>query len=419
MIREACIISSGTWGGHKALLKNRDRNYNPALKIIHRILNGVEVLYVYDEETGWAEGINEHAIGIVNAALMVGRDEAEKKIVKSVGKKSQDGERIIEALGKKTLRAVVESLKSFKGGIKGHTFISNTKRSISLEMTSKHEAVVKELADRIHVRTNHGFDYEDAGYTEGERYVSSIARREKAKDVLDGVAAVDDVAPALWRARKENRKHPNNMVRDHKMWTSSQMVLDLDDLELRLYLIPGKVTFLGYENQLPKDYTPAISYRVFEYVDGKEPGEDIKVVKPRTVKASSMVYSPNQQTILLTGAGDTIDTLTRRINLGIARMLSYGVKTVIKPRGAVRAFNFAWSNAQGRWHVMALRDFPYQQDANEFTLFLGKDALSPLGKPWSLVEMQYIAKHIDRHPLDSRESLVRRVADQIERMRDS
>lgn len=418
MIKEACIVASGAWGGHRALLKNRDRNYNPSLKIVHRILNGVEVLYVYDEETGWAEGLNEHGVGIVNAALMVGRDEAEKKLVKSVGKKSKDGERIIEALGKKTLRAVLESLKSFKGGIKGHTLVSNPRRSVSLEMTSKHEAVVKELVqDRIHVRTNHGFDYEDAGYTEGDRYVSSIARREKAKDVLDDVSVVDDIAPALWRSRKEDRKHPNNMVRDHKMWTSSQMVLDLDDLELRLYLIPDKVTFLGYENQLPQDYSPVLTYRVFQYVEGKDAGEDLENVKPKTIKTKSkkaseatMTFNPQQNAMRLMAPGDTIETLVLRMNKGIQRMNEYGAKVVTKPAGAAKAFNFAWSNAQGAWHVMALRDFPYHQDANEFTLFIGREALSPLGKPWSLTEMQYVAKRLNRHPLDSRESMVRRVA---------
>ncbi len=408
MIKEACIVASGSWGGHRALLKNRDRNYNPTLKLVHELRNGVEVLYVFDEETGWAEGLNEHAIGIVNAALMVGHDEAEKKIVKTVGKKSKDGARIIEALGKRTLRSALESLKSYKGGIKGHTLLSNSTRSISLEMTSKHEAVTKDLwQDRVHVRTNHGFDYEDAGYTDGEKYISSIARREKAKDVLDDVKAVDDIAPSLWRARKEDRKHPNNMVRDHNMWTSSQMVLDLDDLELRLYLVPGKVVFLGYENRLPPDHNPILGYRVFKYVDKKEAPEDLRVVKVKKLeskpvkKASTgtMTYIPQQQAFRLVAGGDTVETLTEKLGKALTGRMSYGVKTVMKAPGTVKAFNFSWSNGQARWHVMPLRDFPYEQDGSEFTLLIGKDALSPLGRPWSLIEMQYVAKHLRAHPL--------------------
>ena len=71
MDRQACIIAAGEWGGHRALLKNRDRNYTPQLTLVHEIRAGVEVAYVRDEVTGWCEGLNARGLGVVNAALAV------------------------------------------------------------------------------------------------------------------------------------------------------------------------------------------------------------------------------------------------------------------------------------------------------------------------------------------------------------
>ena len=73
--KTTCIISVGEWGGKKCLFKNRDRNYTPEVRIYHKLIDGVEVLYMKDEVTGWCEGLNEYGIGIVNAALSVKADE--------------------------------------------------------------------------------------------------------------------------------------------------------------------------------------------------------------------------------------------------------------------------------------------------------------------------------------------------------
>ena len=44
MRREACIVAVGEFGGSRCLLKNRDRNYTPELRLHHEVRNGVEVL---------------------------------------------------------------------------------------------------------------------------------------------------------------------------------------------------------------------------------------------------------------------------------------------------------------------------------------------------------------------------------------
>ena len=282
--RTACIIAAGVWEDKRCLLKNRDRNYSPKVKLVRDLINDIEVLYMEDEVTGWCEGLNELGLGVVNSALAVGHDEAEKKLVKTVGKKSKDGERILAALGCKTLEKALAKARTFKGGIKGHTFVATPDEVVTLEQTSKHDCKVTHLdADDLHVRTNHGIEYEDAGYTKGADLVSSVARRDQALKVLRETDDPADIAPTLMESRKKNRKDPNNMVRDtKKMSTTSQMVLDLTSLELLLYVIRGKNEYQGLEDRLPKGRKPKIKVQVFEYVDN---GDSVVELDPETGKA--------------------------------------------------------------------------------------------------------------------------------------
>lgn len=275
-VKEACIIAAGEWERSRCLFKNRDRNYTPELRVYHEILGGVEVLYIKDEVTGWLEGLNEHGIGIVNSALQVARDEAEKRLVKEVGKKSKDGARILHALKQKSLEDAVEVAQSYQGGIKGHTFISSPDKTVSLEQTRKHECRVKTVrGTSIHVRTNHGFHYDDAGYSEGtENYISSVSRRDQAQKVLRQVGKIEEIAPSVYAKRKHALDDPTNMVRDtDNMRTTSQIVMDLTHLRILLYLLPGKVKYLGSSVDLPKGYKPKLSLEVYEYTDLDGNGE--------------------------------------------------------------------------------------------------------------------------------------------------
>jgi hypothetical protein len=280
--KQACIIAVGEWGGKKCLLKNRDRNYVPKVKIIHEVRDGVEVLYMTDVITGWCEGLNEHGIGVVNSALQVARDEAEKNVIKSKGKKSKDGPRVLKVLECTSIEQALEAGKTFEGGLKGHTIIADQTRTYALEGTSKHEYHARKLPEgKITVRTNHGIHYDDSGYTEGPNYESSVVRRDKAKKTLRDLDSPDEVATALMAGRMDDRAHPNNMVRyTDNMSTTSQMVLNLTDKELVLYVIPKRVEFEGYENKLPKGRKPKLKVRVVEYVDVDGDGDfDVKAVK--------------------------------------------------------------------------------------------------------------------------------------------
>jgi hypothetical protein len=257
-----CIIVSKKFGNDMVLAKNRDRAYNPELEIVHTLINGVEVVYLHDITTDWSEGMNEYGIGIVNSSLLVGYDEKEKSIVSKTGKKSQDGARIRHSLGHKTIKEVIPEIVKYDSGIKGHTFVSDGKHIVSVEMTSKHTASIKKQdTNKLLVRTNHGLVHPDAGYTEGEDYKSSVIRRATAKAFLKKLnKAGDEDVLKIMRTNKFEQTNPNNMARDtDKMKTTSQMLLNLTKKIFILNYFGDRVDgYKGIKSDLPSDYKPKI-----------------------------------------------------------------------------------------------------------------------------------------------------------------
>lgn len=292
MPREACIVAAGRFGDSFCLFKNRDRNYLPKIKVVHEVRDGVEVAYMKDDKTGWIEGMNEHGVGIVNAALMVSRDESERDEVERTGKKLLDGDRILRALLERTVAAAAKNIRSYKDGLKGHSIVSDGKKTIYVEMPDSNDVEYDEVpTKKVFVRTNHGIEFPDAGYVEGPREESSKSRQEEAERVLSKVKSADDVAPAILRARTD-RWEPTEMVRDsksdRKMRTTTQMVLDLTKKKLTLYLLPERVKYLGLDDRLPKDFEPKITIEVVEYEDLKEEtdAETEPVAKRKTASES-------------------------------------------------------------------------------------------------------------------------------------
>ena len=259
MINE-CIIVSKEVGDKFILAKNRDRAYKPKLEIVHTLIDGVEVAYIHDMITDWSEGLNEFGIGIVNSALLVGQDEAEKKLVKKAGKPSKAGKQIRTALSQKTLKEAIKAALKTDGGINGHTFVSSPKHMVSIEKTSKHKADVK-LHNTKHpvVRTNHGHVFTDAGYTHGIKYLSSKMRKISAEKTIERVKDWTQVAPAMRKQYFERESQLNMRRNTPSMFTSSQTIMNLTDRILEVEWFASKVQeFKGINNQLPKDYKPKI-----------------------------------------------------------------------------------------------------------------------------------------------------------------
>lgn len=264
-----CVIVSKEVDNKFILAKNRDRAYEPVIEVIHEILDGVEVAYLHDVTTDWSEGLNEYGIGLVNSALMVGRDEFEKKLVKKSGKPSKDGIKIRKTLTQKTLKSAIKMALKFNGGIKGHTFISSPLHMVSIESTSKHNPHVElQNSENPIVRTNHGHVFTDAGYRNGIKYLSSKMRKISAEKVIDKVKDWKQISKVL---RKQFFKQNSqlNMRRDTKtMFTSSQTVINLTDRIMEVTIFTDKVKeFKGVVNRLPKGYTPKIKIVVNEWED--------------------------------------------------------------------------------------------------------------------------------------------------------
>ncbi len=269
MINE-CIIVSKEVGDKFILAKNRDRAYKPKLEVVHTIIDGIEVAYLHDIITDWSEGLNANGIGVVNAALLVGHDEAEAKLVKKAGKPGPDGDKMRNIIKQPTLMDAVRATLSYKGksglSLKGHTFVSSPKHMVSIETTSKHKPDVKlQNSESPVVRTNHGHMFTDAGYTNGEKYLSSKMRKLSAEKSVDKVEDWKEVANAM---RKEFfPKRPQlNMKRDTKeMSTSSQTVMNLTDRILQITYFKDKVKeFKGINTQLPNGYQPKIKIEIIE-----------------------------------------------------------------------------------------------------------------------------------------------------------
>lgn len=263
-----CIIISKKIGDARIIAKNRDRAYKASLEIVHTLINGVEIAYIRDTVTDWSEGMNEYGIGILNTALMVGYDETEEKIVKKTGKPSKDGLKIRTALCNKSIKDVIQSVVTFNGGVRGHTFVSNPSSTVSIEMTSKHSPKYSIHKTKDVVRTNHGHFYGDAGYTQGADYVSSKIRKLSAEKVLSKITTPDGILPSL-RKKMYAYDSPLNMRRDtEKMQTSSQLLLDLKKLSFNLVLINKNIdSFVGIRVELPDGYEPKIKIAVTKIDD--------------------------------------------------------------------------------------------------------------------------------------------------------
>ena len=262
-----CIAFSKKFGDDIVLGKNRDRNYTPELKIVREISgNGIEVCYVQDQDTDWSEGMNSNGIGLVNSALFVKRDEKDYDKSKKKKAPSKDGIRIRHALSKDTLRDVVESLVKFDTGVKGHTIVSDGKKVVVIENTSRTKASVKihDISNSV-VRTNHGLEHPEQGYTRGPDRISSQLRLKNAQNIIDNESDYKKLFPKFYN-HTQNKGPKYDVVRaQNKLWTSSQILMNLNKREMMLYLIPGAVKFIGVENKLPKGYDKKINLVVREY----------------------------------------------------------------------------------------------------------------------------------------------------------
>jgi hypothetical protein len=273
-----CVVARIKVDGKTILAKNRDRGYKAQIEVVHELIKGVEVVYLHDKLTDWSEGMNEFGVGIVNASLQVDFDEKEGDLAKAnldkgkAPKVSHDGLKIRTALSKKKLSQSIQSVVSFVGeddkdvGVKGQTIIANSKYAFVVEMTSKHLPVIDRIDNEtVTVRTNHGIEYPDTGYTKGVKRESSLSRKKIAEKELSKVTKPNEVLDTLSKEHTDNKfMNPYRRKNKFDMETTSQVMYNLNDLEFHLRWDVDHSEYKGLINRLPKGYKPKIKIFISE-----------------------------------------------------------------------------------------------------------------------------------------------------------
>ena len=248
------------------LAKNRDRTYYPKIKIVREIINGLEVAYMYDEDTDYSEGMNEAHIGIVNTTLQGKKDENEGRSSKNKGKRFKklngDGHKMRTALGYNDPEKVVKSLDLFDRGLGGHTTVAYENGFISIEKLKFGKPVIKQYdKNGVIVRANHGIAYPDQGYQFGKDRESTLSRVYWATKEARLASSPDDLLGKMRQHHEGIHGYLEPYRTNYKVWTSSQILLNVTDLEM-VFIVDENADFIGIEDRLPKNYTPKISIRI-------------------------------------------------------------------------------------------------------------------------------------------------------------
>lgn len=207
--------------------KNRDRNYTPTLSFIDSNRPNVDRMMMFDEVTGYKEGINSYGVSILNTSLDVYDDESE--VDAGTAKTSPDGLHIANALLKKDPLDAVKLLIKRKLG--GCTIVFNSDELYLIEASDQdgkkpYKYIVKKISPtKLIARTNHGIWLPWAGYqrkptnkSETLSRISSESRllqaqavvesAKKPKDLVDGLCKVyiNDPQLNIMRTSTENKK---------------------------------------------------------------------------------------------------------------------------------------------------------------------------------------------------------------------
>jgi len=266
-----CVIASLYLENQSILVKNRDRKYKASIKVIHELIDGVEILYIHDLDTGWTEGLNEYGIGITNATLMVNQDEREGIVVKKrKNTVSYDGDKIKKALSLNNIESVINYLTDYKNkkpqhnGLKGITLIANTETKYVIEGTTKHSPLVVEVPkEELIVRTNHGIYYPGAGYNTGIKKQSSVSRLEISERELKKVNKVSEVLNTLSNQYVESSfLNPYRRQSEHEIFTTGQILSNLNTLTLQYNSDRTFCEFIGYERLLPEGYDSKLKFEL-------------------------------------------------------------------------------------------------------------------------------------------------------------
>lgn len=243
--------------GQLLLAKNRDRTYFPTISIVHEIVNGTELAYMFDSDTDYSEGLNEHGIAIVNTTMSKRDADANT----STGKANHtilDGKKIRHALSHKSVDDVIKAICEYKGGVSGHTTIAHPKGFTTVEKLKNGKFKVDTAGkSEIVIRTNHGLNFPNHGDQTGKDRESSVSRYHYANKEVRNIQHPQELLNSL-RKRHHQPGFLEPFRVNYKYWTTSQIMMNISKLELTMALEEG-TKYLGITNKLPPSYKPKIN----------------------------------------------------------------------------------------------------------------------------------------------------------------
>ena len=221
-------------------VKNRDRGYYPMINIRKSRKNSIERIYIWDETTGYTEGLNEYGVCIMSASMATISDEKGQGTTAHEGTRgdyvSPDGKKIRTAMLSRDCNSAIRSL--IDTNLTGHTLIFDTNRCYMLESGYRNGDFVHKVEEIVKpqtcVRTNHGILLPWAGYQRvdddpghSRKRVSSEVRKIKAELGLQTANTLDECMEAIL-----DHSDPNPQLnpcrrddRDGYMKTTGQLAL--------------------------------------------------------------------------------------------------------------------------------------------------------------------------------------------------
>lgn len=301
-----CVILYTVINGKKILAKNRDRAYKPTVKLIHELINGIEVAYIKDADSGWVEGMDENGFAIVNSTLSINDSEAmsKKRVIYNRTKKNK----VLYMLSKKNKSKFIKKMlhyhkkKDFRPNLflEGHSLIAldnNENEVFHVESNNNNDLRVDSVKKNA-VYSNYGVLLKNAGFTKGRKGVSSYLRRKIVEkeleklDVLQKEGKINcqtniynkisdimnknyiNIDPRFHSYRDKHftmKKHREISKDNVFINTTAQIIFNVTDKEFVLYNDIHNSKDAVYENRLPRDMIPKIKVTILDTEKNPKP----------------------------------------------------------------------------------------------------------------------------------------------------
>jgi len=276
-----CVILYTTLNGKTILAKNRDRIYKPKIEIIHEIINGIEVVYFKDLSTNWMEGINEKGCGMVNSSLYNPNRVSVRDRVRQdpdyLKHHTTKGNVFYNILCEKESIDKLLKHDRYVKMLEGHTLLVSEGKCYQIEETNNEFSIKQNHKNNL-VLSNHG-EVTDAGYRTGKKGVSSFLRQKIIEEELKKVKSYDQLLSVMnknysnidprfhpYRSKQLTKKHNPSLTNKYLKFvrTTSQLLLNITDLEFIYYNDVANEKNVKFINKLPKYYTPKIKVTIHE-----------------------------------------------------------------------------------------------------------------------------------------------------------